>query len=280
MKMTRMFTGILLGCAIFLFAGHAIAGYSSIVALGDSLTDDGSGNGRHTDGPMWIELAAGNYNATLFNFAYSGATTGAGALDMTLNGVDMTLNGVASQLTSSSFQNTVDTLDLSSTLFTVWAGANDLVSGKSYRTAVDNIIETLTALAGMGAESILVPNLPDIGQTPHFYGSELDATATAASMAFNAYLSSELASFASSFSGRLYTMDIFALLNAVTPETDAWKYMFWVDGYHPSAAGHYMISYAAMTALNAPLSNVPVPATILLLGSGLLGMAGFRRRHA
>jgi phospholipase/lecithinase/hemolysin len=50
--------------------------------------------------------------------------------------------------------------------------------------------------------------------------------------------------------------------------------LFWVDGFHPSSEGHQIIYENAYAAI-AP---VPEPGTIVLMGIGLVGLAGFNRK--
>ncbi len=242
------------------------ASYKSVIAFGDSLTDNGNIR-RFTDGAIWVETLASSFEASLYDFAHSGATTG--------------YDNPAAGLNYSGLQWQLENYSASAddALFTLWIGANDLEQGRSFETAAENIATALQSLYADGARDILVGNLPNIGATPRFidYGLEIATLATQWTMGFNVQLATVLSVFEQSYPDvNLYRLDVYELFENFTPQTSEWRELFWTDGFHPSSVGHQLIADTALTHLEA----VPAPASILLIGSGIIGLALLRRKLA
>lgn len=265
------------------FSAHA---YTSLVAYGDSLSDDGNtglfplGDGvkRFTDQAIWVELLAGATGSKLYDVAFGGATTG-------MDNPAMGSAGLGLQWQISAFQPYFShSLDMNDTLFTVWAGANDFFQGRDFGQAAANVGVALESLASGGARDILVPNLPNLGCTPAFYNDQnpdgvFEAMASGWSLAYNAALESELVDFQTNHSDvNIFYLDVNSLFEGLL-EYDAqgniinFDELFW-DPVHPTIVGHENIANGAIQVLD----TVPVPAPLILLGSGLLGLSALHRR--
>lgn len=296
MKLKHLLAGFFL--FFIISAGPVYASFSNIVAYGDSLTDNGSadgyGNGWYTDawGKLWVQVVQEAYQAELYDYAYGGAMTNAYALDATLN-------GLSSQIGNLDIQSTVS--GLSDTLFTVWAGANNALSGifsgpisaeaaASVASAAANDIGSLLgtlASDSISAQNLLIMNLPDLGSTPSAYNGELSPYADYLST-FTEVFNSTLETIVSNFKDSnqdisVYYLDIYSLFDQFTEGSFIWEYMFWEDEFHPSNAGHALIAQAALDLLvdeNPLPSAVPIPGGAVLMASGLLGLACFRRKQA
>jgi outer membrane lipase/esterase len=152
---------------------------SDLWVFGDSLTDTGnlhflSGgiappsppyfNGRFSNGPVWIEPFAERLGLTIDfdtpfanNQAVGGAFTG-------LDGLFGAGTGVLSQV--GGFLAAGGTFQPDD-LVVVWAGANDyLFTPIAPPDAVENLALAVTELSDTGARRFLVPNLPNLGDTP------------------------------------------------------------------------------------------------------------------
>jgi len=178
-----------LAVAVVLCSGISAARaalFSGLFAFGDSLTDTGNTslatggalpgasyyNGRYSNGPVWLEDFAG-YMAMPApspslaggrDYAFAGAFTQSGGQVPT----------IAQQ--AGMFLGAGGTF-LPTDLVVVWGGANDFLLGGQTDPSVPatNIAGVISTLAAAGAPHFLIPNLPDLGDTP-----ELLATNNAA----------------------------------------------------------------------------------------------------
>ncbi len=268
----------------------------SIVAFGDSLSDNGNlfyytglpsapyYEGRFSNGPVWVEYLADTLETPLENKAFGGATTGYGNY---FTGTDYW--GLTWQI-----DTYLDSSPLSGPnhLYTIWAGANDFFDNPLLPpdTAVDNISNALNRLSGAGAQNILIINMPDLGMTPEFSSDpDISAWASGWSMAFNDLLASDLTIFQSTFSGNLYALDALSIFDTIAgqlsnisdaylPEgllagLDADDFLYW-DEIHPTTEANRMIAEIAAETV-AP---VPEPTTLILVGTGLIGIVGVGRK--
>lgn len=287
----------------FSFPLSSWAAFSDMVSFGDSLSDngigiipDGSGGwikydmegfDTFSNGDVWVDYLAERLGIGHDGRAYGGARTGTGTFDL--------LSQINTRYTSAS--------DISSTLFSVWAGGNDLRdlanSGSldpAYAAgvigqAVTNLSTAINDLYSLGARHILIPNLPDLGLIPEFFGTPLSGLASYGSGQFNMALSSLLDSISLS-DLTIYEMKVDllfadpALLAEFTNTTEPWlgsgedpsTYLFY-DNIHPTTRGHWFLADYAAQLVSAP-SAVPVPSALLLMGAGLVCLVGLRREAA
>ncbi len=172
----------------------------SIVAFGDSLTDNGnlsalSGGtfpsttatggqsaylaGRLSNGTTWAENLATSLGVPLINRAFAGAftdtrNTAAGFLPAA-QGMQTSVNSYVASITTAS----------SDTLFVLWGGANNYFSGTPV-SPVGDLSGQINQLVGKGAKQFLVVNLPNLGDTPGGAANGI-ATATALNAATAAH---------------------------------------------------------------------------------------------
>jgi len=263
MKRKLTFIAILTICFVLPIAASALA-CDKIVAFGDSLSDngpaDGYGFGVWSNGDVWLEYLADEMGVELEDRALGGAKTSGHESGAPIYGLDW-------QVAEFLGETPVGT-DLSDTLFVIWCGGNDflfmddadvnLVIG----AAINNISDAVQSLLMVGAENILVVNLPNLGVAPLYKDDPASAAgATMISEAFNDYLKQTMCTYADIFPAVKFSMvDTFELIDYVVSKpnkfgftnvtdmdgagVDYEGYLFW-DAIHPTTATHQIVAAAA-----------------------------------
>jgi outer membrane lipase/esterase len=315
--------------AASLLAGSMVSAsavsYSGITFFGDSLSDTGnifaatSGalptapyfSGRFSEGAVWTDYLAGSlgYTATASlmggqNYAFGGARTGS----------DSNPPGLLAQ-TAGLWAPTVAGAADPDRLYVLVGGGNDMRDARTLfqgNTVADEagrqaaaelaafqLTQSLGVLAGNGAKTVLIGNLPDLGRTPEAVALGLVAPSTDATNRFNALLPNVLAA-GESFGLDMRFVDLAGVANSVFVDATAnggatfgitnvstpcgtfqgsvgiacWKSAF-SDALHPTTRVHQLFADAALQAALAP---VPEPETYALLALGL-AVVGWRARR-
>jgi phospholipase/lecithinase/hemolysin len=192
--------------ALLAFPAHA-AVFSTVIAFGDSLSDNGQSltgrpvppapyvGGRFSNGPVAVEYLANAMGANLFDYAVSGATSGTLNTDFT-DGQPLRETGVARQVDK--FQADLGGAAADPVaLYLVSGGSNDFLAidpgdaaavAQTAGDVVSNLDTALMRLYNLGARNFLLPLLPDLGMTPLAAGMGLTAELSQLSADFNALL--------------------------------------------------------------------------------------------
>ena len=142
--------------------------------------------GRFSNGPVWVEYLDNMLpRATLTDFAYGGAFSDFRNANGPFPGVSAQVAGFVDGGPQIKPRD----------LCIVWAGANNYIFdplGADSSIVVDDVLDAIGQLAWAGCQNFLVPNLPDIGQSPFGIESGLQALLTPKIEAHNALLAEEV----------------------------------------------------------------------------------------
>ncbi len=289
--------------------------YSQIFVFGDSLSDTGNSfaltfgvippdppyvSGRFTNGSVAVEYLAEDLGFNLDpydddgvgnNFAVGAAKTGTGNSNNDdiapfLPGV--TLPGVSQQIDQ--YKDSLgDSQADPDALHIVWAGPNDYLDylGGSVpadpavliEDGVDNTVNNVTRLTDLGAENIVVPNMPSLGRLP--FSTEFQDEATAITIAYDGGLALALDNL--NLEAEIIEVDLFSanetiaanpeqfglnnvsdslLLSGLNP-AETTGFFFW-DIFHPTTEAHALFADTIEQAING---EIPQPSFNDLVGT-------------
>lgn len=294
---TALATALALG-----WAAPATAQFGNVYFFGDSLSDMGSykpvlpaGTGLFTTnpGPVWaLPFAQG--------LGFSASPANQGGNDYAMGGAYVAQSpgyGVPPTTSAMPVSQQIQALlskgPLDSTaIYSVWAGNNEVfqqldglaagtitaAQAQANMTAAGlQLAQQLGLLRTQGARYLLVWNLPDIGNTPQFYGTAGAPVATALTGVFNSALRgaldgsgiqtirlndrallSEIIANPSSF-GLANARNVACAVSTAllcTPSSlvspDAAQTYVFADGVHPTTAGHAILAQYATSVVAAP----------------------------
>jgi phospholipase/lecithinase/hemolysin len=173
-------------------------------------------------------------------------------------------------------------------IYVIWIGANDLddalqalatdpsgtTSATIAQTAIETVAVNVQALYAAGARTFLIPDLPDLGDTPAVRALGPAAVAAAAQLTglYNQGLQQALAQLQVLPQVRFIEFDVDGLVQQVIADPAAFglddvvdaclaffttadpicarprRHLFW-DGIHPTVAGHEILEHAAQRLL-------------------------------
>jgi phospholipase/lecithinase/hemolysin len=304
--------------------------FTEMYVFGDSLSDTGNtfgftaGNippsppyfpGRFSNDLIWIDYLAADLgvNPTTYadvilggiaptegiNFAFGGATTGEDNTISLTFPIFPDLPALQNQISffTDNFSTTAD----AEALYILWGGANDYLPTEgtfepltTSTESIKNLSNAVNSLADVGAQNIMVVNLPNLGDTPVAFNANEEQPGTtdrlnSLSEEHNTALAAEINDLSLSLASdvNLILFDLNELFTTVTnnPEqfdftnittgcllvgcTNPDEFLFW-DAQHVTTAAHQFIAEAALDTLEAP--SIPEPASNLgILALGVLG---------
>jgi phospholipase/lecithinase/hemolysin len=330
-KLSLAAFAVSLGCA----CTPAAAAYTTIFAFGDSLSDAGNlfsetggavplkpyVDGHFSNGTTWVEdlsqmlglrrMMPFLTSADGTNFAFGDAQTG----PTDNNPFDPNSPFHIDLPDQINAYDLLNPKPVEGALYTLDIGANDIMNALEDKIppselktvmmqAEANTIDSVKALVGLGAQSLLFYEVPNLGLTPRFKGTALQKTASDLAASFNTAVLNGLVGFKSD-GLKVFTLDTYDLLGEIEADPShfgftnvsdpCWtgsftdpksgmvcspdpsgqnQFLFW-DEVHPTEAGHFLTAEFAVDALTA----VPEVSTwaMMLIGFAGLGFAGYRR---
>ncbi|MBV8915700.1 MAG: PEP-CTERM sorting domain-containing protein [Acetobacteraceae bacterium] len=281
-------------------------------------------SGRFSNGPVYTEELAKDLGVTIApslfggtNFAFGGARTDYNTVEAPPYGTQVyphaaypwSLNGQVAAFQSYVAAHGADP----NALYVVFSGSNDISDivqrhmnpATTIANTITGVINAVNAFKAAGAHTVLVPNLPDLGQVPLVTELEptvpgISALATQLVTEYNRALSAALDQETGIDIVRFDTFDFldsvigdptaYGFTNASAPCysgfvapnpagtvcADPNGYVFW-DIEHPTTHAHQVLGDAMFAAVIA----TPEPASLAVLGFGLATfIACGRRRRA
>ena len=293
-RMHRSVLATALAAGLGLAHGEAAAQFNSFYFFGDSLTDAGFYGARFTVNPgqVWAQDLGAHFGVTVTPINQGGDDYAQGGERVTLPSPLVPAGAPDRPLSTQIDELLAATPTLNPhALYTVWIGANDIFVNVAAAgagqitpaqlqaniiTAAQQTLQQIARLRDAGARTIMVFNLPNIGQTP-FGLANPEAPLTALSSLFNSTLEAGLGSLhvdiiPMNVNGLLSEVianpAAFGFTNVTTPACttasavmcttstlvapNAGQNYLFADAVHPTPAGHMIIAEYAESIIAAP----------------------------
>ncbi|KAF0684090.1 Aste57867_23913 [Aphanomyces stellatus] len=271
------------------------ASIEKIVNFGDSTSDTGNGafvvsngvipstaywNGRFSNGPTYIEIAAGLLNVSLSSYAVGGATTDNAKIQGYLGNSSSTtaphfkVASVTDQVASYLIEGD-ESVDPSRILYTMWIGNNDGTFNDMYNLnvtgadAADSLYDVWSTLADSGAQRIVAfvpplgtPFLTDYGVQMHKLAQQFNTERSpdanvglfeTPGVLTNVLALPQLYGFAHAFTDPCCTNNCYSGMPPkgtaqVCPKPDT--FISYDEFFHPTAAFHKVIGASLVDFVN------------------------------
>lgn len=238
-----------------------MAQFTKVFVFGDGLSDQGRFgvltqnryppsppfmDGRWMNGLTWVEVFSQRLNLPLSaadNWAQGGATTGYYNINEPLRqalglDADAPIRGLLAQ---------VDALLASrpkldeQALYVLWAGGHDFGSYLEYgmpdvvaNPPAANIQQALEKLIQAGARNFLMGNMPDLGNTPAYYGTEKGKLATRLIAEYNQGLANAASQLRQTYGVNIFEFDAVSIFNEIAQSPQKFGLKFVTESYLPA----------------------------------------------
>lgn len=216
-----------------------IAAAGSLLAFGDSLSDMGNAKasflntpdvppywqGRFSNGEVWLGGIYDAYGLTSSigsglatsgqNRAFGGAQTGSGYAYLIIPNVGTQITNYLANVQSTIPSNAVVSL---------WAGGNDFLYGTANaNTIATNMENHIRQLAGAGARTLIVPNLPPLEDTPEIQSRSASQQANIRNevIDYNNQLATIIANLRAELGITIHTVDAWTVFGEITANKQA-----------------------------------------------------------
>ncbi|WP_185983340.1 autotransporter domain-containing protein [Aureimonas mangrovi] len=316
----------------------APASAQSVISFGDSLSDNGNlfavsqgtqppsppyFQGRYSNGPTFTEILAGGLNSmqragaataaglpidpnASQNYAFGGARTD--RLDTIPPGIPAQIDFFQAQDGSFAPDDLVTLYGGANNIFqafeAVQAGGSPAALGPAAIGAAGDVAASANRLAGLGAPTLVVLNLPDLGRTPQFNADPLTAAlASNATTGFNTALATGTANVAAANGGTsVHFVDVQPLFSEIfadpgrfgftnvtqgcvlvpscaTAPASAQNSYLYFDTVHPTTRGHELFAGLVTDHLTAGArAGDAVSLSEVALADRLAGESAVRER--
>ncbi|KAG2181919.1 hypothetical protein INT43_006844 [Umbelopsis isabellina] len=229
--------------------GHAIA-IKNLVVFGDSYSDQGNLM-RQTNGPVWVENVAYAWNASVYNFAFGGATC-----DSDLYALDRSDMSPSIRDQIEIYYDQKLNLKPEETVYAIWVGINDIALATADNGAkpvpptqiVSCVRSQIAKLRHyFKASNIMLLEVPPLDRMPYFLNDDWTSELNIRLRIIRTYpLYQKVVSSPSTYGFSNVTHAYWEVCTGLCTDKED-DYLWW-DGGHMTGAGHKLVANAVIAS--------------------------------